>query len=261
MTQHKSDTTTIIDYERLTGFDCAWQVSSRHLDLFWYYFRGRFGRTLADLKHEGVVQVVLPYTHKPLLVPGHTGTDWSVYMLVLTKENTDIPQLTQTIFNTTHVDVGRDIATLACVNQIRPQPGLDMIYPLKGGRTREYRMFQSIEYVFSDPKHREHYYQSQYEFSGPAMKRLYQQDIIGRFIGVEIVDRLLDTPNMPQWDVVHLAGFRIPKMLRSIPRILRMWNEVAEALGGPTAMERVRTWQSQRTKYIRNIRQHSRLTL
>ncbi|MCG8347314.1 MAG: hypothetical protein MI924_05975 [Chloroflexales bacterium] len=261
MTQHKRDTTTIIDYERLTGFDCAWQVASRHLDLFWSYFGARFGRTLTDLKHEGVVQVVLPYTHKPMLVPGHTGTDWSVYILALTEENTDVPQLTQTIFDATHVDAGRDIATLACVNQIRPQPELGMIYPLTGGRTRESRMFQSIEYVFSDPAQREHYYQSQYEFSGPTMQRLHQQDIVGRFIGVEIVDRLIDTPNMPQWDVIHLSGFSIPKVLRSIPHIIRASNGVANALGGPTAWERARTWESQRTKYVRRIRQQSKLTV
>lgn len=122
-------------------------------------------------------------------------------------------------------------------------------------------MLQFIEYVFSDPSERDDYYQCQYEFSGPAMRRLYERNLCGRFMGVEIGERLYGDDSMPLWDVVHLAGFTPAQMLLSVPYFKKAFRDAAESLGGPSAKEKIAKWEQQREKHQIRVRQNMPATI
>jgi len=109
-------------------------------------------------------------------------------------------------------------------------------------------MVQHIEYVFSREEERLEYYDSQYEFSGPAMRRLHDRDLNGRFIGVEVGNRLAGDGDVPDWDVVHVAGFTPLQMIRAVPHFRRAFADAAAALDGPDYRERMLRWDQQRDK-------------
>jgi hypothetical protein len=182
-------------------------------------------------------------------------------MLMLLPSTVDASELVHELFHQEHLQHLNTVGTLRCVNRARAQPEINMVYPIKRGLQREPRLIQTIEYVASQSAHRQDYYQSQYEFSGPAMQRLYQRDRTGRFMGIEIVERLIDSPNMPLWDVIHISGFTPWQGIRAIPHFWRAFQQSAAQLGGPSAWERMQTWSAQRVKVQTRAQQQSQLTL
>ena len=195
-------------WEDLTAVDAAWSVARGRLPDFERWVGGPFREALVSRAGEGRVLAFLPVSHKPRRRT-REAPSWSYWMLVLAAPGADAPELADTIAGL----AGDSGADLRSVGRARPQPSLDMVYPVDGP-ARERRLLQSIEYVFSKPAERPDYYRSQYEFSGPAMRRLHQRDRAGRFLGVEITERLHGDVAMPLWDVVHVSGFTVAQTLR-----------------------------------------------
>ncbi|MEM8745627.1 MAG: hypothetical protein AAGA17_10885 [Actinomycetota bacterium] len=139
------------------------------------------------------------------------------------------------------------------LDAVRIQPGLDMIDPPRDGQ--EARLRQSIEYISSHPGSREEYYETQTQFSGPAVRRLFEHDRFGRFLGVEVSERLVDDQTLPPWDVVHVAGLTMAQRLRAAPHYHRAFNAAARAIGEPSAKTVMRRWSSQRTIITANVEQ------
>ncbi len=142
------------------------------------------------------------------------------------------------------------------VDVVRLQPELDMFYPKIGGAARAKGMLQAVEYVISRPESRHDYYTTQYEFSGPAMRRLHDADRCGRFIGFEMVDVLHRVDGIPDHDVIHLSGFRPLQGLKSIRRFWPAFDAAAAASGrSQSGKEIAKNWDNQRTKEVVRVRQ------
>ena len=242
-------------WEDLTAVDAAWSVARGRLPDFERWVGGPFREALASRVGEGRVLAFLPVSHKPRRRT-REAPSWSYWMLVLAAPGADAPELADTIAAL----AGDSGADLRSVGRARPQPSLDMVYPVDGP-ARERRLLQSIEYVFSKPAERPDYYRSQYEFSGPAMRRLHQRDRAGRFIGVEITERLHGDLAMPLWDVVHVSGFTVAQTLRLPLHFGRAFRDSATALGGPTARARMSRWTRQRDKMQLRVRQNMAATI
>ncbi|MEM9513970.1 MAG: hypothetical protein AAGA42_03850 [Actinomycetota bacterium] len=142
------------------------------------------------------------------------------------------------------------------VDVLRLQPGLDMFYPRTGGAAGAQGMIQTIEYVTSRPETRDDYYTTQYEFSGPAMRRLHDADRVGRFIGFEIVDTLHRVDGIPEHDVIHISGFRLTQGVKAARHFWAAFDAAAAASGrSESGKQIVKNWDTQRTKNQVRVRQ------
>lgn len=213
------------------------------------------GDLLRDLAASDGVTAVLPFRHKPLRHPDQPAVAWSRTVLAL------CPSLDQA----SALARARPFSPqggLVAVDVLTGQPGLDMLYPKDAGPQRERWLIQWIEYVFSDPQHRDAYYRQQYAFSGPAMRRLYDRDCAGRFIGFEHVDRVGSDDRAPVWDVLHVVAFTPLQLVKSIPRFRRAWQAQAEATYGAGASGKaiMQAWEGMRVRLVARARQERALT-
>jgi hypothetical protein len=247
-------------FSELIGFDSAWQVSRRNLPAFWRCFGDSLRQVQHQPEYHNAIRIILPYRHRPLAVPRTQSAHWNVYILVLVSAVVERSALADLLFQNEGWRAVPDVI-LRCINEVRPQPTLDMLYPLEAGASQEPHLLQAIEYVVSDPAQREDYYQSQVELSGPAMRRLYERRAVGRFIGVEVERSIFHTAEMPQWDVIHISGFTIPQILRCLPAYRHAWNAAAAALGGDSAQTRMKRWTHQRNKEVVWARQQMAVTI
>ncbi|MEL6406971.1 MAG: hypothetical protein AAFR81_21550 [Chloroflexota bacterium] len=248
-------------YEDLQAIDCAWDVPKSQHPIFWSQFQQTIGQQLRTLYQAGKVRLVLPFRHRRMAFPDQPDATWSVYILLLVPSAVDVSALVNELFHQDYLQPLQTSGTLRCVNRARTQPEVNMVYPIRHGVKGESRLIQTIEYVASQPEQRQDYYQSQYEFSGPAMRRLYQRDRVGRFMGIEIVERLIDSPNTPVWDVIHISGFTPWQAMRAVPHFWRAFQQSAAQLGGSSAWERMQKWSSQRVKVQTRSQQQLQLTL
>lgn len=95
-------------------------------------------------------------------------------------------------------------------------------------------LIEAVEYVTSRPEAGDEYYRTQYEFSGPAMRRLHARDRNGRFVGVEIVDSPFRTDAMPEHDVIHVSGFTVWQTIKAIPHFRGAFEAAAADIGRPS---------------------------
>ena len=138
-----------------------------------------------------------------------------------------------------------------------------MFYPVKNGISRESKMKQTIEYLFSNVEARKVYYEDQYRFSGPAMKDLHSRDKAGRFVGLELEERITAIDNMPEWDLIHIIGFTKWQEIKAIPFFYSTWNKHAErAFGkGMTMKKKIAEWDKIRTNVKSTVKQNFDVTL
>lgn len=242
-------------WEDLTAVDAAWSVERGRRSDFERWVGGPLREAFASRSGAGRVVAFLPMSHRPVRRTKEAPS-WSYWMLVLATPDADAGDLAATIAASSEGSG----AELRSVGRARPQPSLDMLYPVDGP-AREARLIQSIEYVFSVPAERPDYYQAQYEFSGPAMRRLHEKDRNGRFIGVEITERLQGDVAMPLWDVVHVSGFTLGQKLQLPVHFPRAFRDSAATLGGPSAKARIARWTRQREKLQLRVRQNMAATM
>lgn len=196
---------------------------------FWEPYQKYLGPLFSELHDRGNIIRVIPMQHPPLKHPDHPET-WTHCALISLGPAQSPEALTDQILNI--ITASPLASRLFAIDLLRTQPGLEMAYPVSDGLARESAMKQIIEYVFSDPAHREKYYEDQYKWSGPAMGELHHRDKVGRFLGYEVEARLVGDSELPAWDLLHLIGFTPWQMVKSKPYFYGVWNDHASRVFG-----------------------------
>lgn len=236
---------------RVPGVAATW-LASRRGGTFWPTFDAEVAPILEAARREGRLADVLPYEHRPVTVPGHGGQAWSVCVVAVGVHGESLEDLATDL-------VGAAGRQLRSVDLLTLQPGLDMFHPDRRQAGSARSMLQWIEYVVSDPAHRDTYYRQQYAFSGPAMRRLHERGHCERFVGFEVTERRHGLDGVPAWDVLHISGFRPGQLLGMLPRFRSAARARAEAVYGPGSSGRsiVADWDAIRTKVT--VRAHQRV--
>lgn len=199
---------------------------------------------LIALHDSGSIAAVLPFHHRALKTRGESeGTSWTDYWVLAVAREADL--------NETWKLIAREASHpgLLRAEILRPQPGLQMFYPRKRGLQQESHLHW-IEYAVSRPEAREAYYQNQYRFSAPAIRRFYEAAAVGRVIGFEVARVLENRRALPEWDVIHITG---PMHFLKIAWVLwcqmPVFNGFTRDVGHSSALDVVRSWSAQREKY------------
>ncbi|MEL6538812.1 MAG: hypothetical protein AAFQ98_25575, partial [Bacteroidota bacterium] len=229
-------------------------------DAYWAAYEQEMMPVLTQLHGAGDISLVIPLEHPPLQHPDHPAT-WTHATLILLENLGQGALPTSEVLN--QVRTGPLSAYFFAADLLRMQPNLDMIYPVKDGLSRESAMRHVVEYVFSDPVHRQQYYQDQYVWSGPAMQELHHRDKMGRFMGFEVETRLAGSPGLPAWDLVHLIGYTPWQTVKSLPFFYSIWNAHAERAFGPgnTFDTKLAEWDKIRLNVKSSAIQHHTTTL
>jgi hypothetical protein len=227
---------------------------------FWKNYQEYLYPILKHLYQTDQIQLVLPFEHKALKHPDFAG-QWTNSAIILFEDSKLAEKLSLEI-----IEYFKDTSLFSQLNSadiMILQNGLDMFYPLKNGIEREPKMTQTLEYVFSDPKHRRQYYEDQYKWSGPSMKSLHKRDMTGRFIGFEVEKRLYNTKEMPEWDLIHVVGFTRWQIFKSIPFFFSVWNQQAKKAFGEnvTFNKKLSEWKQIRLNIKSKCRQNVEATL
>lgn len=236
----------------------TWEVSAESEP--WRLFEESIFSQLKDWQDSGAVSLVIPLQHKPLRHPKHTSR-WTHCALILLSTNASASAMGELILSVMRNHAG--IETLRSVDVMRLQHGLDKFYPKFDGLQKEAQVRQVTEYVFSEPEHRQQYYEEQYDWSGPAMADLHSRDKVGRFIGFEVEQRLYGAAGMPAWDLFHVYGFTAWQTVKSVPFFFATWNKHAKRAFGPdmTFTKKLAEWDEIRLNVKGSAAQNMQLTL
>ena len=210
------------------------------------------------------IATVLPFRHRPLKVPGEGGGNaWTDYWVIVLAPRVDPDEIWHSIEGPVKAAAESIQARFLRAEILRPQPNFDMYYPRMGGLQREPR-YHWIEYVVSRPETRKEYYRDQYLFSGPVIWHFYEANAVGRCIGFERMRFLKNDGTLPEWDVIHITGFRPVRFVQIVWNLWRsmpIFNTLARNVGHKSAFEVLRSWDAQRVKYQRLAVQDRSYTL
>lgn len=180
---------------------------------------------------DDLVSMVLPFHHKPVHHPDAPDFLWTNSAIVLLNDAEQLP-----VFSSSLIDAARAGGLQDCFRtavSLRPQPKVDMYYPIGDGLKREKQMNrQYIEYVFSQPQAREQYYKEQYVWSGPSMRDSYMKNATGRFLGFEHGERIEGRGGVPSFDLIHIIGFTPLQTLKATFMLYPPWNRRAKEIWG-----------------------------
>ncbi len=218
---------------------------------------------LIALRDAGRLSALLPFRHRSLKMQGGTeGISWTDYWVLVVTPEADPDEVWDAI--SMSLGIAEEASPLGFLRAeiLRPQPGMQMYYPRKGGLQQESRLWHWIEYAVSKPGARQAYYRDQYEFSAPSIRRFYEAGAVGRVIGFEVARVLQGRGALPAWDVIHITGatqfLRIAWVLwRQMP----VFNGFARNVGHSSALDVVRSWNAQREKYQTHAVQDATYTL
>ncbi|MEM1114586.1 MAG: hypothetical protein AAGI11_21925 [Pseudomonadota bacterium] len=178
------------------------------------------------------------------------GRTWDTSLLLLTHDMAALKALSESW--QARPEISKHVMA---IDIMQVQRNVDMLLPHTQSSIPASRMLQWIEYVFTRPEHKAVYYQQQYDFSGPAMKRLWDKDRCSRFIGFELRQRIYQVhPAFPRWDVIHIVGFTPWQMIKSLPAFLPAWNAQARACYGDEKRRKI-IWNEEWPRY-REVLKH-----
>ena len=249
---------------RENAFGLVWNTSKEDLGAFWPRFQEHAFPPLQTLSAQGRVKAVMPFQHKPVRLEEATDNEaWSVCVLVILSGAEDARRCA--------IDFLEDSAAQAFFSAFRPdavelmrlQQNLDMFYPKNNALRSEPRLLQWLEYVFSDHQYREEYYNTQYVFSGPAMRQMWLKNWAGRFLGFEITERIRHSGRLPEWDIIHISGFTPLQMANFFMFSRKEWDRQAKACWGDSASgaEVMGRWEKQRVKIMPRAKQIMKSTI
>ena len=216
-------------------------------------FRATVARTLMPqltaLRDAGRLSAMLPFRHRPLKMRGEAeGTSWTDYWILVVAPEVDPDE----IWDAISLGIAGGASSLGFLRAeiLRPQPGMQMYYPHKGGPQQESRLWHWIEYAVSRPDARQAYYQDQYKFSAPSIRRFYEAGAVGRVIGFEVAQVLESGGALPAWDVIHITGaMQFLKIAWVLWRQMPVFDSFANNVGHSSALDVIRSWDTQREKY------------
>jgi hypothetical protein len=233
--------------------------NTQAIGLTWYNSKNRSRRStkdvelslvsnLAELQASKKIVTVLPFHHRPLKESG--GNLWTNYWVIVLALDVSPDKFWQEI-RTSIV-----LSGLLRAEILRIQPGMDMYYPHGGAKNGP--VWHVVEYVVSKPETRSYYYSDQYRFSQPVIRHLWENNAVERMIGFESERLLEDNGNLPNWDVIHITGFRPSKLIRiawNLLRFLPTFNVYARKIGYESTLEVLHSWGKKRMKYLVIARQ------
>jgi hypothetical protein len=237
-------------------------------------FRATAGQILMPqliaLRDAGRIVAVLAFRHRPLKARGEAewtsweakGTSWTDYWVLVVATGVDPNDIWNTI--SLSAGIAGEASSLGFLRAevLRPQPGMQMYYPRNGGLQQESRLWHWIEYAVSRPDARQAYYQDQYRFSAPSIRRFYETGAVGRVIGFEVARVLESRGARPAWDVIHITGaMSFLKIAWVLWRQMAVFNGFARNAGHSSALDVIRSWDVQREKYQVHGVQASNYTL
>jgi hypothetical protein len=246
----------------LCAIGVTWYISGNHRRRFRKGVEHRLMPHLTALHDAKRIATVLPLRHRPLKVPGKdSGNAWTDYWVIVLGPRVDPDEIWHSIKGSAQAEgIQR---RLLRAEILRPQPNIDMFYPRIGGLQHEPRCHW-IEYVVSRFETREEYCRDQYLFSGPVIRHFYETNAVGRCIGFERVRFLKNDGTLPEWDVIHITGFALVRLVQiawNLWRYMPVFNTIARKVGHRSAFEVLRSWDAQRVKYQRLAVQDESYTL
>lgn len=206
---------------------------------------------LIALRDAGRIALVLPFRHRPLKTRGEVnGTSWTDYWVILVARESDLDEIWNLVSMSMGIAGADEPLGLLRAEILRPQPGMQMLYPREGGRYQESRLWHWIEYAVSRPDAREAYLKDQYGFSAPAIRRFYEAGAVGRVIGFEVARVLENRSALPAWDVIHITGaMHFLNIAWVLWRQMPLFNRLARNVGYSSALDVIRSWDAKREKY------------
>ncbi|TRX54331.1 hypothetical protein FNH22_19645 [Fulvivirga sp. M361] len=226
---------------------------------FWRDYEKSIHPTVKDLHDQKLIKQVFPFHHKAFNYE-EEDQQWTNCIVLMLSDKVD-----HSLYSSLDSVIRKSAVAgnFRALDVMKVQKGIDMFYPVKNGISREPKMSQTIEYLFSNMEARKSYYEDQYRFSGPAMQDLHSRDKVGRFVGFELEKRIAATENMPEWDLIHIIGFTTWQEIKAAPFFYSTWNKHAErAFGeGMTMKKKVAEWDQIRINVKGKILQNFALTL
>lgn len=102
----------------------------------------------------------------------------------------------------------------------------------------------------------------QYRFSAPTIRRYYDAGTVGTCIGFEVTRVLENHDALPDWDAMHVTGaMQFFKVARVLTTQLPVFNVFARKMGHSSALDVVRSRDTQREKYQIHAAQDPTYTL
>ena len=228
---------------------------------FWHAYQKHVSPVMSTAHAEGAISLVLPFEHKPLRHPNVTTHAWTNCVIALVEKGQDVEKLgAMLIAAAKRGPLAQQFraADLMCVQQ-----EVNMVYAANNGLEREHNFVQMIEFVFSDPEARQQYYEDQYAWSGPVMRKLHEKDRVGRFLGFEMERRLASSDAMTEWDVMHVVSATRWQIIKAVPTFHATWTRHAKKIWGPemTFRKKVAEWEKIRLNIKSGAKQKSEFTL
>jgi hypothetical protein len=204
---------------------------------------------LTGLQVSKRIAAVLRFSHKPL--KESDGNPWTDYWVIVPALDVNPDKVWQEIKTVTAT-----VSGLLRAELLRIQPGMDMYYPHGGAKNEP--AWHVVEYVVSKPETRSDYYKDQYEFSQPVIRHFWEDNAVERMLGFESERLFEDKGSLPQWDVIHITGFKPSRLIKiawHLLRFLPIFNGYARKIGYESAIEVLHSWGKKRTKYLVIARQ------
>ena len=242
----------------------TWNTPRENLKAFWRQFHDDVFTLLQTLSAQGKIKTVLPFQHEPVRLEGEADKGpWCVCVVIVLSQPDDARGFAELLLSDPAFERFSNTFPLDAADLMRVQQNLDMYYPKNNGLAAEPRLLQWLEYVFSDARYRDEYYNTQYVFSGPAMRRMRSKNRAGRFLGFEIEERIRDSRQIPQWDVLHISGFTLLQCMKYLMFSRGEWDRQAKECWGESASgaEVMGQWEKQRVKIMPRAKQIAESTI
>jgi hypothetical protein len=235
----------------------TWNIPASKRNQFRKDVKSKLLPQLKDLQSNKKVTMVLSLRHKPLKVQGaDNDNSWTDYLLILLPPGID-PIETWFLIDVMIQEVANQIPKgLLRVEVLRPQK-MPIFFPRRHLR-------HVIEYALSNPQAKVDYYIDQYMFSGPVIKCFLEKNAVGSFIGLERIHYLQNNDSLPEWDVIHITGFKwisLGKILWVLYRNRKAFHSIARKTGYESAWDVLKSWDTKRKKFLRVASQDAPCTL
>ena len=173
------------------------------------------------------------------------NNSWTNYLLIVLAPGVEPKETWSQIENMVQVVAKGISKSLLLVEVLRSQK-MPMVFPKR-------RLRHVMEYALSNPEKRREYYKDQEMFSGPVILQFLETGAVGSFIGLERIHYLQNNVHIPEWDVIHITGFRwrwLMKILWVLYRYAPFFHSIARNIGYKSAWDVVKSWDAKRKKFF-----------
>ena len=235
----------------------SWYILSNRRNQFRKELKNSLLPSLTILQNTGKITMVLSLMHKPLKVKGASNNNsWSDYLLIMLTTGEEPTELWKQLVGMIDKVSLTIPQSLLRVEVLRPQK-MPLALPT-------IRLRHVLEYALSKPGKKTEYYNDQYAFSGPVIRQFLEMKAVGSFIGLERISYLQNSTTIPEWDVIHITGFKwrwLIKILWVLYNSASFFHAIARKTGYCSAWDVLKSWDAKRKKFLRIATQDDVCTL